>query len=131
MKYKVLACLSVFILACSLTQALAEVPETTDNSFSHDVLKANKPVLVDFYAVWCGPCKRLAPVVDELAEKYKGRVKVLRVDIDANPKLAKQYGVRAIPTLITYKNGEQVDSSVGLVSKDSIENRIQKLLGAQ
>lgn len=85
----------------------------TDASFDTDVLNSDGLVLVDFWAAWCGPCKAIAPVLEELAEDYQGRVKIVKVDVDANPQSAARFGIRSIPTLFVFKNGERVDTVVG------------------
>ena len=99
---------------------MAEVKLTTDN-FKAEVLESDIPVLVDFWAVWCGPCKMVAPVVAEIAEEYEGKVKVGKVNIDEEQMLAMQYNITAIPTLILFKNGEPAQQMVGLRSKAEIE----------
>ncbi|MDO4868818.1 MAG: thioredoxin [Bacillota bacterium] len=99
---------------------MAEVKLTTDN-FKAEVLESEIPVLVDFWAVWCGPCKMVAPVVAEIAEEYEGKVKVGKVNIDEEQMLAMQYNITAIPTLILFKNGEPAQQLVGLRSKAEIE----------
>lgn len=85
----------------------------TDASFDTDVLNSDGLVLVDFWAAWCGPCKAIAPVLEELAEGYQGRVKIVKVDVDANPQSAARFGIRSIPTLFVFKNGERVETVVG------------------
>ena len=93
---------------------------TTEN-FEEEVLNAKKPVLVDFWATWCGPCKMLAPTVSEIADEYEGKVKVCKLDVDQAMDIAMSYGVASIPTLILFKDGEIVKKSVGVVSKTEIE----------
>lgn len=85
----------------------------TDASFDTDVVNSDGLVLVDFWAAWCGPCKAIAPVLEELAEDYQGRVKIVKVDVDANPQSAARFGIRSIPTLFVFKNGERVETMVG------------------
>ncbi len=98
----------------------------TDSNFEQEVLKAEKPVLVDFWAPWCGPCRAVGPIVEDLAEAYKDRVKVAKINIDDNPKTALAYGVMSIPTLILYKGGNALDKVVGLVPKDRLEELMKK-----
>jgi thioredoxin 1 len=89
----------------------------TDDSFDQDVLQAEKPVLVDFWATWCGPCVAMAPVIDQVADEYEGKVKVGKLDVDSNPGSASRYQVRGIPTMLLFKNGQVVDQVVGAVGK--------------
>ena len=91
------------------------------NTFEQEVLKSDKPVLVDFWATWCGPCRMLAPTVSAVAEKYDGKVKVCKVDIDENIPLAEKYGVEVIPTLVLFENGAEKERKVGLISQSEIE----------
>ena len=102
------------------------VIETSDANFDKDVLKSDVPVLVDFWAVWCGPCRALSPVIEEIANDNQGKVKVVKVNTDENPNIPSQYGIRGIPTVILFKNGQPVDQSVGLVPKASLQNMINK-----
>jgi thioredoxin 1 len=92
----------------------------TDDSFDAEVLKASGPVLVDFWATWCGPCKMIAPVLDELAEEYAGKLKIAKLDVDANPGTAPKYNIKGIPTLIIFKNGEVAGKKVGAMSKSQL-----------
>ncbi|MFA6599288.1 MAG: thioredoxin [Ignavibacteriaceae bacterium] len=91
--------------------------EFTDSNFSAEVLKSDKPVLIDFWAAWCGPCRMIAPIVEELANEYDGKFKVGKLDVDNNPQVATQFGIRSIPTLLIIKNGKVVDSIIGAVPK--------------
>jgi thioredoxin len=101
--------------------------EINDANFESEVLRSNQPVLVDFWAEWCGPCKMLAPVLDEIALEQSGRVKVAKVDVDGNPALAARFGIQSIPTLLYFANGEVREQTVGVVSKKAIVARLEKL----
>ncbi|MEQ6340656.1 MAG: thioredoxin TrxA [Gammaproteobacteria bacterium] len=92
----------------------------TDATFDNEVLKSDTPVLVDFWAEWCGPCKMIAPILDEISEEYAGRVKVAKLNIDENPATPSQYGIRGIPTLMLFKNGNVEATKVGAVSKSQL-----------
>ncbi len=100
----------------------------TDSSFTQDVIESEIPVLVDFWAPWCGPCRMVAPVVDEIAEQYEGQVKVVKLNTDENPQVASQYGIRSIPTLMIFKGGQRVDMVVGAVPKTTLANTLEKYL---
>jgi thioredoxin len=105
-----------------------KIANVTDASFENDVLKSTQPVLIDFWATWCGPCRAIAPVVEQLATEYEGKVKVVKVNIDENPKTPTQYDVRSIPTLLMFKDGKVVGQIVGAVPKPKIEELVKKAL---
>ncbi|RMH62883.1 MAG: thioredoxin [Calditrichaeota bacterium] len=100
----------------------------TDTNFEEEVEKSDIPVLVDFWAEWCAPCRIIAPVVEELAEQYAGKIKVGKFDVDSNPQISMKYGIRSIPTLLIFKNGNAVDTIVGAVPKNVIEEKLQAQL---
>ena len=104
------------------------VVNLTSESFDEEVLLSGKTVLVDFYADWCGPCRMMAPVIEELAEEYDGKVKIGKLDVDENSDIAARYGVMSIPTIILFKNGEVFSKSVGLQDKEVLENAIKEML---
>jgi thioredoxin 1 len=100
----------------------------TDDTFDQEVLQSEIPALVDFWASWCGPCRAIGPVVEELAEEYQGKVKVAKLNVDESPNTPGKYGIRAIPTLIMFKGGEVVDQITGAVSKSHIESALKKIV---
>lgn len=104
------------------------VVNTTDASFEADVLKSDTPVLVDFWAEWCGPCKMLAPVLDEVANELGDSVKVVKVNIDESPETPSQFGVRGIPTLMMFKGGELVSTKVGVMPKSALEEWVKSVI---
>lgn len=100
----------------------------TESNFEEEVLESGEPVLVDFYADWCGPCKMMAPIVAELAEKYEGKCRVGKCNIDENMKLAQKYNVMSIPTIILFQNGKAVSTTIGAVNKNELEGKIMQVL---
>lgn len=100
----------------------------TDSTFKEEVLDSELPVLVDFWAPWCGPCRMVAPVVEEIAEQYANQVKVVKLNTDENPSVASQYGIRSIPTLMIFKGGQKVDMVVGAVPKTTLASTLEKHL---
>jgi thioredoxin 1 len=109
-------------------QVMSATAQVTDSSFDQEVLQSEVPVLVDFWAPWCGPCRMVAPVVDEIAEQYEGKVKVVKLNTDENPGVASRFGIRSIPTLMIFKGGQRVDMVVGAVPKTTLSNTLDKHL---
>ena len=99
-----------------------------DSTFESEVLKSDIPVLVDFWAVWCGPCKAIAPTVEDLAKQFKGKVKVAKMDVDEHQRVPQQYGIRSIPTLLLFKGGRVVDTIIGAVPRAKLEESLNKAL---
>jgi thioredoxin 1 len=107
---------------------MSKPTEVNDNTWDTEVLKADKPVLVDFWAPWCGPCRMVAPIVDELATEYDGKVKFLKLNTDDNVQTASRYGVRSIPTLMVFKGGQAIDHVIGFRPKSQLKQTLEKAL---
>lgn len=104
------------------------IVELNESSFDAEVINSDKPVLVDFWAPWCGPCKALAPVIDEISDDFADKVKVGKVNVDDNPEISMKFGIRSIPTLIVFKGGEVQDQIIGAVPKSEIEKALEKVV---
>lgn len=100
----------------------------TDQTFDQEVLQATSPVVVDFWAVWCGPCRMIAPMVEELSVQYEGKVQFVKLNVDENPETSMKYGIRSIPTLLVFKNGKPVDQVVGAVPKKELQRHVDAIL---
>lgn len=109
---------------------MAKPVEFTDANFDEQVLKSDVPVLVDFWATWCAPCKMIAPTIEQLAGEYEGKAKIGKVDVDSNPNVASKYGIRSIPTLLIFNNGELIDQLIGAVPKTQIESKLKSHVAA-
>jgi thioredoxin 1 len=106
------------------------IEEVNDGNFEQLVLQSNRPVLVDFWAQWCGPCRMLAPIVESLAEQYAGAAQVVKLNVDDNPSAVQRYRIQAIPTLVLFQNGEEKDRMIGVTTKEAIARTIDVHLGA-
>ena len=106
------------------------VADVSDNSFETDVLQSDRPVLVDFWAAWCAPCRMLAPTVEAVAEKYATNARVVKLNVDENPSVSQRYGIKGIPTLILFKNGKEEERVVGATSKEAISRMLEKHISA-
>lgn len=107
---------------------MGDILEVSDENFESEIINSDIPSMVDFWAVWCGPCKKVGPVVEELAEEYAGKIKIAKMDVDGNRQTPAKFGIRNIPTLILFKGGEVVNTIVGAQPKSSIEEELKKLL---
>lgn len=105
--------------------------DVTDMNFDSEVYNSDKPVLVDFWAAWCGPCRMMAPVLEEFAEDYSDKIKVVKLNVDENPLIASQYRIMSIPTLGVFQNGQLVDKVIGFMPKEQLEYRLAKYIDAQ
>ncbi|KAK4576725.1 hypothetical protein RGQ29_027322, partial [Quercus rubra] len=115
-------------VVCEVQDTAVEVPAITDANWQSLVLESESPVLVEFWAPWCGPCRMIHPVIDELAKQYAGKIKCYKVNTDESPSIATRYGIRSIPTVIIFKNGEKKDTVIGAVPKSTLTTSIEKFL---
>ena len=107
---------------------MGEVLNVTDSNFETEVIKSDMPVLVDFWATWCNPCKMIAPIVDRVANQYEGKLKVVKLDVDSNPETASKLGIRSIPTLMFFKGGDLVEQVVGVVAEPQLKQLVDKVV---
>ena len=111
-----------------MNESATQPVSVTDNDFADQVLQSDRPVLVDFWAEWCGPCRVLGPVIESLSQDYEGRVKVAKVDVDSNQQVAMQYGIRSIPTVMLFDKGQIVDTIIGVRPKSDYESSLSKVV---
>lgn len=102
--------------------------EVTDSNFEQEVINSDIPVVVDFWAIWCGPCKMIAPIMEEFASEYDGKVKITKLDVDNNPNVAVKYGIRSIPTVLLFKDGKIIEQIIGAYPKSYFQDKISKIL---
>jgi len=107
---------------------MSDVLYVTDSNFDQEIINSNLPAMVDFWADWCGPCKIVGPIIEELAKEYKGRVKIAKLNVDQNRQITSRYGIRNIPTMILFKDGKVVDTIIGAYPKSFLEERLKSLL---
>jgi thioredoxin 1 len=107
---------------------MSQVLEGNDTNFENEVMQAEQPVLVDFSATWCGPCKKLEPIVHEIAGDYEGRLKVVKIDVDKSPTIAAKFGVMSVPTVILFQQGTVKDQIIGLISKRALADKVDKVV---
>ncbi len=107
---------------------MAEPIELTEDNFTSEVLEADVPVMIDFWAPWCGPCRMVAPIIDSIADKYEGKIRVAKVNLDEHPALASEYGVRSIPAIFIFNNGEVAERAVGVQPEDTLSAMIDRVL---
>ncbi|XP_044475127.1 thioredoxin M-type, chloroplastic-like [Mangifera indica] len=116
------------LIVCKAREAVDEVQVVTDSSWENSVIASENPVLVEFWAPWCGPCRMIAPVIDELAKEYAGKISCFKLNTDDCPNIATQYGIRSIPTVLFFKNGEKKESVIGAVPKSTLSATVEKYL---
>jgi thioredoxin 1 len=109
-------------------ETMAEVPEVTDQNFEAEILQSDRPAVVDFWAEWCGPCRTISPIIQELAGSYGDRVKIVKMNVDENPNTPGKYGIRAIPTILAFSDGRVVEQLSGARPKSAFEEMVKKLL---
>ncbi len=107
---------------------MAKPIEVTDSNFEQEVINSDIPVIVDFWAIWCGPCKMIAPIMEEFASEYDGKVKITNLDVDNNPNVAVKYGIRSIPTILLFKDGKIIEQIIGAYPKSYFQDKISKIL---